>query len=344
MDNAFDPEFEALLIEAGVRQQEKEEEAPKPRGRFVHLRHLNPKPADYLIDGLFEKNSFGVLLGASQSGKSFITADIAACVATGKPFCGRKTQKGPVVYLAGEGLPGLLRRFASWRAHRSVSVWNMDVWLDTRPVPIIGSERELIRDLGAFKPVLIIVDTLARFYTGSENDNSDMGKFVQTIDDIRREFQATVLLNHHTGKDSGKGGRGASALYAACDFEYTLTKSPRQIRHLDCTKMKDGIKPEEMLFKFYQPKGQSAPVLLPYKQTWDDIKDEIGDRHRIVLEGLCLGKTYKEIGIMAQEKLKLKKPMGNIGRLKQDLIKKNLYDGEKDVLTDRGKRLAGKGV
>lgn len=337
MVNEIDLEFEALLIEAGVVRAD--EKKPKPRGRFVHLKHLTPRAPDYLIEGLFEKDSFGVLLGASQSGKSFITSDIAACVATGKPFHGRKTQKGPVVYLAGEGLPGLLRRFEAWRAHKIVGVRDTDVWLDTRPVPIIGSERELIRDLGAFKPVLIIVDTLARFYTGSENDNSDMGKFIQTLDDIRRVFGATVLLNHHTGKDTGKGGRGASALYAACDFEFTLTKSPKQVRHLDCTKMKDGVKPKEMLFKFHQPKGQSAPILIPYSPTWADVEDVLDAKHKIVLEGLHLSQTFKQIGGMLQERLMLEKPIKNIGRLRDSLVNQKLYDGERKILTDTGLRI-----
>ena len=55
-----------------------------------------------------------MIFGQPASGKSFLAVDLAASIATGRAFQGLKTQKGDVVYIAGEeGYRGLKRRFTA---------------------------------------------------------------------------------------------------------------------------------------------------------------------------------------------------------------------------------------
>src|SRR5574341_259088 len=44
-----------------------------------------------------------MLWGEAGIGKSFVACSLAASVATGRPWLGRQTVEGPVVYIAGEG-------------------------------------------------------------------------------------------------------------------------------------------------------------------------------------------------------------------------------------------------
>lgn len=84
---------------------------------------------------------------------------------------------------------------------------------------------EDIEDAG-IRPVMIWLDTLARtFGTGDENSQKDMNAYVNGVDRLRDHFGAVVGIVHHTGKDSDRGLRGSSALYAAMD---TVIKTDRK--------------------------------------------------------------------------------------------------------------------
>lgn len=74
-------------------------------------------------------------------------------------------------------------------------------------------------------PALVIVDTLARAMgEGDENSGPDMGAMIRTLDLIRGETGAHVLVVHHAGKDTSKGARGHSSLRAAVDTEIEVTR------------------------------------------------------------------------------------------------------------------------
>ena len=66
---------------------------------------------------------------------------------------------------------------------------------------------------------LIIIDTLARHHTGDENSATEMSSFIGNLDQLREEFNAAVVVVHHSGKDPSRGARGSSAFRAALDHE-----------------------------------------------------------------------------------------------------------------------------
>ena len=110
---------------------------------------------------------------------------------------------------------------------------------------------------------LIIVDTLARsFGAGNENAPQDMGEFIQACDDLMHEFGATVLIVHHTGKDSTAGPRGHSALFGALDTVMSMKKLGDTDVQLICDKQKDAREFERMQFCFVTLGGEDdTPVL-----------------------------------------------------------------------------------
>jgi hypothetical protein len=99
------------------------------------------------------------------------------------------------------------------------------------------------------KPVLIVVDTLARNYgPGDENSTADMNRFITALDYVRRPYKATTLIIHHTGHGEKDRSRGAYALKCALDFEFKVKRGPDDIIILESTKMKDAEKPEPLAF------------------------------------------------------------------------------------------------
>jgi hypothetical protein len=99
-----------------------------PRGaglRLFTVREVLTLPdPQWLIEGMVEVGAQGVIYGPSGHGKSFVALDWALCVATGKPWSGRPTKKGPAVYVVAEGGRGIKKRIAIVAVYRfSGSVW-----------------------------------------------------------------------------------------------------------------------------------------------------------------------------------------------------------------------------
>ena len=51
-----------------------------------------------------------------------------------------------------------------------------------------------------------------------------MGIFINNIDILRQYYGCTVLVVHHSGKDSSRGMRGSSALRGAIDSEFEIKR------------------------------------------------------------------------------------------------------------------------
>src|SRR5262249_21294681 len=81
-----------------------------------------PEP-DWLIEGLLAQDSFAVLFGAPEAGKSFVALDFAASVATGKKFLGLfplgKDAQGDVFYIVGESGNRFPKRIRAWEVAKN---------------------------------------------------------------------------------------------------------------------------------------------------------------------------------------------------------------------------------
>lgn len=191
---------------------------------------------DWLVEHLIPRPSLTFLYGAPKSGKSFAALDLAACVATGRPWGTSQTERGRVLYVLGEGAAGTGKRLDAWSLyHAEVDSLADLVWLP-EPVNLTDSDKldsqvdslvALCRDLGVS---LIVLDTLARCTVGAdENSARDMGLVVEALDRLKDSTGAAVLVVHHTGKDKSKGMRGSSALLGAADVVVEVTGSEGRV-------------------------------------------------------------------------------------------------------------------
>jgi hypothetical protein len=178
-----------------------------------------PEP-EWLIDGLVEREAFTVLYGATETAKSFLALDWTLSVASGLPWQGRAVKRGPVVYIVGEGGRGFTRRIKAWMlAHKLQDV--PDAYFLKGPVQLLHAQdvQDLLSAVAALpiKPVLIVLDTLARcFVGGEENSSKDIGEAVDAVSRVISTTGAAVLLIHHTGIAGGHA-RGSTALPGAAD-------------------------------------------------------------------------------------------------------------------------------
>jgi AAA domain len=200
-----------------------------------------------IVAGLLEAGTLAVMFGEANTGKSTLALDLALHVARGAPWRSRRTCAGFVLWLALESAAGLRRRVCAHLNRHDLDPAAV-AFADTtaglrlleledlrRVVQTVHDAERVCRQAAA----LVVVDTVARALAGGdENDGRDMGTLIRGCDLIRAQTGATVLLIHHSGKDSTRGARGHSSLRAAVDTEIEITgqTNPRQAK---VTKQRD---------------------------------------------------------------------------------------------------------
>ena len=145
----------------------------------------------YLVKGVVPYPGLTVIWGPPKSGKSFWTLDLAMHVALGREYRGKRVHHGPVVYCCFEGQSGISARLEAFR-QRFLPEEAEDVpfYLQPAPMDLIKEHQELIAAIRELDPapVAVVLDTLNRSLTGSENSDEDMGAYIKATDAIERSL------------------------------------------------------------------------------------------------------------------------------------------------------------
>jgi hypothetical protein len=221
--------------------------ASEPMYRLVpddRLHELGP-PA-WLVDDFLPQRGLAVLFGPRGAFKTFLLLHLAACVATGRRFYGRRAIRGWVAYVLPEGVQSLDQRLAAWReshGHRG----RIGIGILPRSIQLLRLTESVVPLAAAIDampgvsgpPALIIVDTLSRNAPGlRENQQDDMSLVVASCDYLRDRYKCTVVLAHHTRKGDSEL-RGSSVLDGAADTVIKLEREGRMVT-VSCVKQKDA--------------------------------------------------------------------------------------------------------
>lgn len=141
-----------------------------------------PRPVEWVVEGLVQRDTVNVLAGEPGVGKTSIVMGLAAAVARGRSFLERDVIQGPVLIINFDDLSeSLPRQFASMAAHGvgsslqelGIYYWQPD---NEAEMPAGGLESgavlaELHWQASMIKPVLIVIDSFAAAFA-SRNGNS----------------------------------------------------------------------------------------------------------------------------------------------------------------------------
>lgn len=200
----------------------------------------------WLIDGVLPAGAVSMIYGMSNKGKSYCVVDIACCIATGRKWAGRTVQRGPVIYVAGEGKNGYKRRLLAWEKQHNAYAADFHLWPGrVRLWHDPDSLRAFIAEVASAvsQPALVVLDPLSTCLAGAdENDNSQMREVMDSAEDICRELHTAVLLIHHTPASGAEKARGAQLLQDAVAMQayFTSVANPPTIGVLTCKKQRDG--------------------------------------------------------------------------------------------------------
>lgn len=188
------------------------------------------------------------IYGPSASGKSFLALDVAAAIALGNPWFGHRTYQAPVVYVMLEGEGAIRNRIAALEiAKGAMPSGGFGVIAQT----FLFAEGQDVEDMASVIPpgAVVFVDTLNRAApTTDENSSKEMGIILQAAKQLQAATEGLVVVVHHTGKDTTKGPRGHSSLFAALDAAIEVERTAKG-RMWSIAKAKDGQDGQQVGFK-----------------------------------------------------------------------------------------------
>lgn len=217
---------------------------------------LPGKEHEWLVKNVITRKERTMMVGASQSGKSFLAIDLALAVARGVPWFGNRVQRGGVVYQAGEGGRGIKKRLRAYRREHGLSPSDelpfvllpatVDLFSgDEATESLIAETRHWASTFDA--PLeLVVIDTLSTATPGAdENSSKDIGPVLARCERIAVECNCAVMLVHHMNS-GGQKPRGHTSILANLDSVLKVEKMEemdndrRTIREIEIAKEKDG--------------------------------------------------------------------------------------------------------
>ena len=205
------------------------------------------KPIEWLISRHLISKGVMFMYGASQAGKTFLAVDMALSLALKDEWLGMAIKRNtPVRYTAFEDYSGVAMRVDGWLTYYGYSESDVGdkFLLGGEGSSLIITKEEsvenFIRELGDFKRGIIFIDTLNKVGGGEdENSNGRMGLAISHAERIAYATDSLVIIVHHTGKDTSKGMRGATATHGGADLIYRVDRDDED-REVTFEKIKNG--------------------------------------------------------------------------------------------------------
>lgn len=209
---------------------------------------------DWLVDGILPEQSMGMLFGASGTFKSFLALDAALHVVHGLPWLGRRTAKGPALWLAAEGGTSFGHRVHAWHKARRLPVSKDLIGI---PVAVdLGTDAwrvvDAVQSTVGITPRVVVIDTLSQTYTAGAEENSatHMAAYLREIGTRFRDlWKCTVIIVHHSGHSATERPRGSSAIQANTQFLFGCWRDEKEmLATLSCQHQKDGDRFDDVTF------------------------------------------------------------------------------------------------
>jgi DNA-binding transcriptional ArsR family regulator len=274
--------------------------------RPVPERKFQPVRVDALMQKEFPKQKFIVdglipvglcmIAGAPKLGKSWATLDLALSVAAGRPFLGRETTQGAVLYL---GLEDQERRLQDRLRLMGPDMDWTDLPLDvaTAIEAVDDGGFELIEEWlrGAENPRLVVVDVWGRFSSRESTAKNEYERLTHTLQPLQalaHTYGVTLMLVHHTrktgGENSGGGDPfdqvlGSRALTSNMDVTMVLNRTRMQrdatlsMTGRDILEVELPVRFDQDTYRWMAVDEVAGPALSPARQQ---VLDAVTAGHR----------------------------------------------------------------
>ncbi len=204
---------------------------------------------DWLIEPLLERGRLYALWSIAGVGKSLLTLEIAAALATGRPVLGN-TGRDPihVLYVDMENSPSDLVERLSAFGYRPEQLGHLH-YLSFPSLPALDSPAGGAGLLAAAERHLaevVVIDTVSRIIAGKENDSDTFHQLYRcALAPLKARGITTIRLDH-AGKDTERGQRGSSAKDSDVDVVWQLSQLTAVAYRLTRGKSRNNHHPESI--------------------------------------------------------------------------------------------------
>lgn len=215
------------LIKAAVAWEPKLKSTHSKDGAYIlscleswtYIQGLDIK-VEYVVDRLIPKESITLLFGKGGIGKTWLMMDMARSIGGGTPFLGLTTVESTVIFIDFENPLAVLNvRTQKLGDTEGVLFWRANN--EKLKAPKLDSpDWEIYKNLP--KGAVLIFDTLRASHGKDENASNDMGLIMGKLKELR-DMGFTIILLHHTPKNSDKMSKGSTAIVDLSDHILGLT-------------------------------------------------------------------------------------------------------------------------
>lgn len=195
---------------------------------FWSLEHATE---EWLAKPLIAKGRQTALFAGAKTGKSWLTLNVVAALASGKPILGQPAQP-PIhcLYLDYEMIESdLYERLEQFGYTEDDDLSHLHYALIPNLPPLNTTEgaSAVMKLVELTKAEVVVIDTTGRAIDGEENSADSYREFARTTGLSLKRANVACVRTDHAGKDGGKkqGQRGSSAKNDDVDIVYRLDKS-----------------------------------------------------------------------------------------------------------------------
>lgn len=170
---------------------------------------------EWLIEGLWEYDSVGLIVAPPKSYKSTLITNMAVAVASGKPFDGRKVIQGGVLILQGENsLVAEKSRMMNIAGTTDLPIYYVQSSINLDNIEVLKCT--IIEN----NIKMLVIDPLyLLFGSGNMNHQVDVTPKLRTLTELRKETGCSIILVHHTRKTDGSSDLSTSDINGSGFFE-----------------------------------------------------------------------------------------------------------------------------
>lgn len=310
--------------------------APIPFGDLVRE---YPAMRPEVIKGLLRQGETMNVIAPPKTGKSFLVGGLAWCVSTGRPWLSHNVTQCKVLVVDNE----LHQETLSTRYDRVANEMMIPeserdalevVSLRGENMNIGNAEMMLRVQEGKFG--LVVFDALYRMLPEgtNENDNGQMMRVYNHLDQLAKSWGAAIIVIHHASKgdQSDKAvtdvGAGAGAISRAADSHLIIRQHEQQGLHVLEAVTRSFPSPEPLSIRFTYPVWQ-AEIIEPQVKKWksgnSDAKKKKDDEDKEKIRLACpIAGTITEAALRRNcpgnrdRLIKLAKELEDEGKIKID--------------------------
>ena len=262
---------------------------------WTEIQNLNIE-VEWLVDRHIPKGSITLVFGKGGIGKTWLMLQIARCIGRGEPWLGYETTKTPVIFIDFENPLAVLNSRTQilgdgenvyfWRAHN-----------DNLKAPKLDSN-EWVQYKLLPKGAVLIFDTLRASQSRDENASNEMGLIMGRLKELR-DSGFTIILLHHTAKNSDNVAKGSTAIVDLADHILGLTRVKKKRDGQELV-VDDDDNDEDTLYRFgHCEKTRYEPyhvylILNPdkgFELAPDPQEDTLKNMHKVLTEHGTINKT-----------------------------------------------------